>query len=145
MFTKVHHVNYVVHSVDQMAHYLEQNYELKPEWSGEFQGAHGEGVPYEEGHYKYILYRIGDSIMEFYEPTKDDTALARQLRDRGPGVVHVSWGVEGIDQIAKDLKSKGSELRGDAALVYHWGYKTINVEPGSSHGLHFQLSEGEPT
>lgn len=143
MFTEVHHVNYVVHDVDQMAGYLEENFGMKPEWSGKFHGSHGGGVPHEEGGYKYILYRVGSSIMEFYQPIRDDTALARQLKERGPGVVHVSWRVKEIDQLAGDLIDRGGKIRGDAALVYHWGYKTINIETSSSHGLHFQLSEGD--
>lgn len=133
MFTKVHHVTYVVENVQQMAEYLEKNFGLKPESTDEFS----------DRGYKSILYRIGPTIMDFFEPTRDDTAMARQLRESGPGVAHVAWGVEGIDRAFRDLKRKGNELRGNGPSVSPFGYKTISIEPGSSHGIYFQLAEGE--
>jgi len=131
MFTKVHHVTYVVENVQQMADYLDRNFGLKPESTGE------------NPERKFILYRIGPTIMDFFEPTSEDTAMGRQLKESGPSVAHVAWGVEGIDQLFQDLKSKGNEMRGDAPSTSPFGYKTLSIETGSSHGIYFQLAEGE--
>ncbi len=131
MFTKVHHVTYVVESVQQMEDYLDRNFGLKPASTGE------------NPDRKSIVYRIGPTIMDFFEPTREDTAMARQLKESGPGVLHVAWGVEGIDQLFQDLKSKGNELRGDAPSTSPMGYKTMSIETESSHGIYFQLAEGE--
>ena len=57
--------------------------------------------------------------------------------------MHVAWGVDDIDGIFNDLKAKGAELRGDGPSVSPYGYKTANIEPSSSHNIHFQLAEGE--
>ncbi len=133
MFTKVHHVTYVVRNVQQMADYLERNFGLKPESAEEFP----------DRGYKSILYRIGPTIVDFFEPTKSDTAMARQLRESGPGVAHVAWGVEGIDQAFQDLKAKGNQMRGDGPSTSPFGYKTVSIEPASSHGIYFQLAEGQ--
>ena len=89
MFTKVHHVTYVVQNVQEMAEYLEKNFGMKPESADEFP----------DRGYKSILYRVGPTIVDFFEPTRDDTGMARQLRESGPGIAHVAWGVEGIDQV----------------------------------------------
>jgi methylmalonyl-CoA/ethylmalonyl-CoA epimerase len=131
MFTKVHHVTYVVEDAKQMADYLEKNFGLRPEKTGE------------DENRKFILYRIGPTLVDFFEPVREDSALARQLQERGPGVAHVAWGVEGIDQLFQDLKSKGNELRGNAPSTSFLGYKTLSIEPSSSHGIYFQLAEGE--
>ncbi len=133
MFTKVHHVTYVVESIQQMADYLERNFGLKAERTDEI-GAAG---------YRSILYQIGPTMVDFFEPTRDDTAAAKQLRETGPGIMHVAWGIDGIDQAFNDLKSKGNEMRGDGPSTSPYGYKTISIEPGSSHGIYFQLAEGE--
>jgi methylmalonyl-CoA epimerase len=133
MFTKVHHVTYVVESVQQMAEYLEKNFGLKPERTDNV-GERG---------FKSILYRIGPTLVDFFEPTRDDTAMARQLRESGPGVAHVAWGVQGIDRAFRDLKRKGNQMRGEAPSVSPFGYKTASIEPDSSHGIYFQLAEGE--
>ncbi len=131
MFTKVHHVTYVVENVRSMAEYLETNFGLKPEKTGE------------NPDRKFLLYHIGPTIMDFFEPTTDDSGIARQLKEQGPGVAHVAWGVEDIDQVFKDLKGKGNEIRGDAPSASPFGYKTLNIDTKSSQGVLFQLAEGE--
>ena len=133
MFTKVHHVTYVVESIQQMAEYLEKNFGLKPAQTDDI-GERG---------FKSILYHIGPTMVDFFEPTRDDTAMARQLKEQGPGVAHVAWGIQGIDQAFQDLKGKGNQMRGDGPSVSPFGYKTRSIEPSSSHGVYFQLAEGE--
>ncbi|MCH8279111.1 MAG: VOC family protein [Chloroflexi bacterium] len=133
MFTKVHHVTYVVESIQEMAEYLERNFGLKAAQTDDI-GERG---------FKSILYHIGPTMVDFFEPTRDDTALARQLKEQGPGVAHVAWGIQGIDQAFQDLKGKGNQMRGDGPSVSPFGYKTLSIEPSSSHGVYFQLAEGE--
>ena len=133
MFTKVHHVTYAVHNIERMADYLHQNFGLIPEKVGD--------EP-ERGR-KWILYRIGPTIVDFFQPTSADTDLARELREKGPGVRHVAWGVEGIDRVFQDLKRQGNEVRGTGPSTSGFGYRTVNIEPSSSHGILFQLAEGE--
>lgn len=131
MFTKVHHVTYVVESCDRMAEYLKNSFGLEPEKTGE------------HADRKFLLYHIGETIMDFFEPTTEDSGIARQLKENGPGVAHVAWGVEGIDDVFNDLKDKGNQLRGDAPSNSPFGYKTLNISTESSHGILFQLAEGE--
>jgi hypothetical protein len=52
--------------------------------------------------------------------------------------------VDGIDDAFKNLQDSGNEMRGNAPAVSPFGYKTANIETSSSHGIHFQLAEGEP-
>ena len=133
MFTKVHHVTYIVESIQDMADYLEKNFGLTP--------AKTEDIT--DRGYKAILYHIGPTMVDFFEPTRDDTSMAKQLRETGPGVAHVAWGVDGIDQLFNDLKGNGNEMRGDGPSFSPFGYKTLSIEPSSSHGIYFQLAEGD--
>ena len=134
MLNKVHHVTYVVESISDMADYMEKSFDIKPVSTDEFP---------DQG-FKSILFRIGDTLVDFFEPLRDDTTMARQLKATGPGVMHVAWGVEGIDAAFQSLQNSGSTMRGDAPAVSPFGYKTANIETDSSHGIHFQLAEGEP-
>lgn len=133
MFTKVHHVTYVVNSIQEMADYLEKNFGLKPEQTDEFT----------DRGFKAILYKIGPTLVDFFEPLRDDTTMAKQLRETGPGIMHVAWGVDGIDQAFKDLQGKGNKMVHDAPITSPYGYKTFNIELESAHGIYFQLAEGE--
>ncbi|MYC34044.1 MAG: hypothetical protein F4X64_12825 [Chloroflexi bacterium] len=133
MLNKVHHVTYVVESVSDMAAYLETNFNLTPLRTDEFT----------ERGFRSILYQIGDTLVDFFEPLRDDTPMAAQLRATGPGVMHVAWGVDGIDQVFSDLQTKGNAMRGDGPSTSPFGYQTASIETSSSHGIYFQLAEGE--
>ena len=135
MLNKVHHVTYVVESISDMAVYMENSFGVKPISTDEFTDA----------GFKSILFRIGETLVDFFEPLRDDTTMARQLKATGPGVMHVAWGVDGIDEAFNNLVGCGNKMRGDAPAVSPFGYKTANIETESSHGIHFQLAEGEPT
>ena len=135
MLNKVHHVTYVVESISDMAVYMENSFGVKPISTDEFTDA----------GFKSILFRIGETLVDFFEPLRDDTTMARQLKATGPGVMHVAWGVDGIDEAFNNLEGSGNKLRGAAPAVSPFGYKPANIETESSHGIHFQLAEGEPT
>ena len=135
MFTKVHHVTYIVESIEDMADYMEKNFGMKPTRTDEIT----------DRGYKSIMYQIGETMVDFFEPTRDDTAMAHQLKEQGPCVAHVAWGVDGIDQVFDDLKGKGNDMRGAAPTFSPFGYRTLSIEPGSSHGIYFQLAEGDVT
>lgn len=138
MFTNVHHVTYVVEDVDQVAEYMERNFGIKPEVADE---APDKG-------YKFIVYWVGSTYFDFVEPTTDDTATARFLKEHGPGLSHVVWGVDGIDQVFQDLKSKGNVLQAnqanqDGPSSNIFGIRALHIDPGSAHGVYWQLAEGE--
>ena len=133
MFNKVHHVTFVVESIDDMASYIEQNFSLSPMSRDEF----------EDRGFKSILYRIGETYVDFFEPLRDDTPMAQQLKATGPGVMHVAFGVDGIDQVFADLVAKGNKMRSDAPAPSPFGYRNLNIDTSSSHGILFQLAEGE--
>jgi len=94
MLNKVHHVTYVVASISDMAAYMEKSFGIKPISTDEFT---------EQG-FKSILFRIGETLVDFFEPLREDTTMARQLKATGPGVMHVAWGVDGIDAAFKSLQ-----------------------------------------
>ena len=135
MLNKVHHVTYVVENIAEMSNYLEKSFGIKPISTDEFP---------DQG-FKSILFRIGETLVDFFEPLSEETTMARQLKATGPGVMHVAWGVDDIDQVFKSLQHRGTPRRGDGPAISPFGYKTANIETESSLGIHFQLAEGEPS
>ena len=133
MLNFVHHVTYVVESIQDMADYLEKNFGLRPERTDEVMDL----------GFKSILYRIGPTMVDFFEPIKDDSTMARQLKATGPGVMHVAWGVDGIDQACQDLKDNGNEIQQGGVIDSPFGYKIATIELSSAHGIYFQIAEGE--
>jgi methylmalonyl-CoA epimerase len=145
MFTKVHHVTYVVEDLAQMAEYLKQNFGMEPERREE-QPTLG---------YRTMLYRVGETLVDFFEPLRDAngdplvprppaTGFVRLLRESGPGIWHVAWGVNQIDDVFATLKQKGTRLLGEQVRRDSvFGYKIVSIDPMNSHGVFFQLAEGD--
>ena len=103
MLNKVHHVTYVVENIAEMSNYLEKSFGIKPISTDEFP---------DQG-FKSILFRIGETLVDFFEPLSEETTMARQLKATGPGVMHVAWGVDDIDKVFKSLQNSGNTMRGD--------------------------------
>ncbi len=133
MLNKVHHITFVVESIDDMADYIERNFSMSPMSRDEF----------EDRGFKSILYQIGGTYVDFFEPLREDTPMAQQLKATGPGVMHVAFGVDGIDQVFADLVGKGNKMRSEAPAPSPFGYRNLNIDTASSHGILFQLAEGE--
>ncbi len=60
MLNRVHHVTYVVESISDMAAYMEKSFGVTPISTDEFT----------ERGFKSILYRIGETLVDFFEPLR---------------------------------------------------------------------------
>ena len=134
MLNKVHHITFVVESIDDMADYIERNFSLSPMIPRRVRGPRLQVHP---------LPVSASAYVDFFEPLRDDTPMAQQLKATGPGVMHVAFGVDGIDQVFADLVGKGNKMRSDAPAPSPFGYRNLNIDTASSHGILFQLAEGE--
>jgi methylmalonyl-CoA/ethylmalonyl-CoA epimerase len=133
MFKFVHHVRFLVHDRDAMVEYLEQNFGMKPDRL----------QVYEDRGMKNAIYKVGPTNFEVTEPLDPNSAMSKFLEEQGPGVYHLAWGVNDIQNIAKDLAEKGNEMRGEGGLTRSAdGYLTANISPASALGVPFQIAEG---
>jgi methylmalonyl-CoA/ethylmalonyl-CoA epimerase len=77
---------------------------------------------------------------ELLEPSGDDSFLVRFLRDRGPGLHHVTFEVASVEKATEALKQYGMEPFGGRNYEK---YKEVYVHPRDSGGVLFQLYEGD--
>ncbi len=132
MFEFVHHVHYIVRDRDEMVAYMDRNFGMKPH---KLEHAENLGT-------KNALYRVGQTLIEFTEPTKPDSGIGEFLQKNGPSVYHVAWGVENIHEVAQELMAKGNTLRGEDGVTQSpHGYYTANIDIKDSLGILFQLAE----
>jgi len=132
MFKYLHHVHYAVENLDDMVAYLERNFDMRPERIEISKGNH----PAREA-----VYRAGITEIQVTQPLDTTSSLARHLAQHGPGIYHVAFGVKGIEDIFDRVVANGNEMRRNAVSVAPRGYKTLNVEKSTSHGVGFQLIE----
>src|SRR6058998_3825918 len=56
------------------------------------------------------LLDVGDSHVELLQPLGPETAVGKFLARRGPGLHHVAYRVQDIEQTLDDLKASGMRL-----------------------------------
>ena len=81
----------------------------------------------------------GTTQWELLEPSGEDSFLVKFLRERGPGLHHVTFEVESVKKATEALKQYGMEPFGGR---YYDTYKEVYVHPRDSGGVLFQLYEG---
>ena len=81
----------------------------------------------------------GGAQWELLEPTDDESFLARFLRERGPGLHHVTFEVESVEKATQALREYGYEPFGGRTYEH---YKEVYIHPRDTGGVLFQLYEG---
>jgi len=134
MFNFVHHVRILVHNADDMVTYLEQTFNMTPV----------KVQVYESRGMKNAIYKVGQTNLEFTEPLDANSKMGKFLEREGPGVYHIAFGVDGIEEVAKGLVTKGHKLSGkDGTVRSAEGYLTATLAAESALGFPFQVAEGE--
>jgi methylmalonyl-CoA epimerase len=95
--------------------------------------------------YRGVGLRVpgGTGHFELLEPLDENSYLHRFLRDRGPGLHHVTFEVEDADKAAQAIKEYGIEPFGGVQRSHGWAETYIH--PKDSGGVLFQFFiEEEP-
>jgi methylmalonyl-CoA epimerase len=84
---------------------------------------------------------VGESSLELLEATASDSAIARYIEKRGPGLHHITLRVDDIAAVLSQLKARGVRLideqprpGAEAALVAF-------IHPSSAHGVLVELKQ----
>ncbi|MDR0712907.1 MAG: methylmalonyl-CoA epimerase [Bacteroidales bacterium] len=59
---------------------------------------------------KTAFFRVGETKIELLEPTGDDSAVAKFLEKRGPGIHHIAYAVDDVDVALTEAEGKGVQL-----------------------------------
>jgi methylmalonyl-CoA epimerase len=84
---------------------------------------------------------VGQSRLELLEATASDSAIARYIEKRGPGIHHITLRVENIRAALDRLKARGVRLVDDAPRPGAEGALVAFVHPSSAHGVLVELKE----
>jgi methylmalonyl-CoA/ethylmalonyl-CoA epimerase len=83
----------------------------------------------------------GDSEVELVRPTSDDSGIARFLRKRGPGIHHICFEIEDIEEALADLKRRGVQLINERPMIGTGGKLIAFIHPESTGGVLVELYE----
>jgi methylmalonyl-CoA/ethylmalonyl-CoA epimerase len=131
MLQKIDHIGIAVHSIETVKQFFSKIFGLTPIFE--------EAV--EEQQVKVVGFRVGESNIEFLEPTSQESPIAKFLKKRGEGIHHLSMGVSDIDSALKVLKSAEVKLIDEKPRIGAEGKKIAFVHPKSIFGILLELSE----
>jgi methylmalonyl-CoA/ethylmalonyl-CoA epimerase len=100
--------------------------------------SHIEDVPSQKALVAFLP--TGDSEVELVQPSSSDTGLAKFLSEKGPGMHHLCFEVENLDEFLVELKAKNIRLINETAQVLP-GRKMAFIHPKASNGVLVELYE----
>jgi len=84
---------------------------------------------------------LGDSDVELLEPATPDGPIAKFLAKRGPGIHHVCYRVEDLDQSLARCRSAGYRLVDAEPRIGAGGKRIAFLHPKSTSGILIELTE----
>ena len=87
------------------------------------------------------IYDTGRGKVELLEALGENTAVGKFLKNRGPGVHHVCFEVDDINNAIKELKESNIKVLSDNPTTGAEGYKVVFIHPKSTGGVLVELAE----
>jgi methylmalonyl-CoA/ethylmalonyl-CoA epimerase len=101
--------------------------------------SHVEEVQEQESRIAFLP--TGQSEIELVEPTTDTSGIARYMNKRGPGMHHICFEVDDIQETVAQLKAKGVQLINEEPTIGAGGKKVAFIHPKSTGGVLVELYE----
>jgi methylmalonyl-CoA/ethylmalonyl-CoA epimerase len=85
------------------------------------------------------LLRVADSYIQLLTPTRDDSPVARYLRNRGEGLHHVGYRVDDCAAALEAVKAQGGRVIDEAPRPGSRGTTVAFVHPKGAFGTLIEL------
>jgi len=90
------------------------------------------------------LLDIGDSHVELLEPLGPETAVGKFLERRGPGIHHVAYRVDDVEETLRALAGAGLRLIDERPRTGIRGSRVAFVHPSSTGGVLTEIVQPAP-
>ena len=84
---------------------------------------------------------VGQSNLELLEATSSDSAIAKYIDKRGPGLHHITLRVDDIAAALAQLKARGARLVDEQPRPGAEGSQVAFIHPSSAHGVLVELKQ----
>ena len=88
-----------------------------------------------------VLLGVGDSHVELLRPLGPDTAVGRFIERNGPGLHHVAYGTDDIEQALDSVRSAGLRLIDEEPRTGIRNSRVAFLHPKSTGGVLTELVE----
>jgi methylmalonyl-CoA/ethylmalonyl-CoA epimerase len=84
---------------------------------------------------------LGETQIELLAPQSPDTPVGRFLARRGPGIHHICFKVQNLDQALARCRTLGFQLVDQTARTGAGGHRVAFLHPKSTAGILLELTE----
>lgn len=131
MITGLDHIGIAVHKIQDVLPLYQQLLGLRLEQSKE---ATEHGV-------KAAFLIAGGTSIELIEPLDAESPISKFLEKRGPGIHHLAFRVDSIEEMLKHLKRNGVVLIDETPRIGIEGGKVAFLHPKSTGNVLIELCE----
>ncbi len=90
---------------------------------------------------KVVKLDLGNCVLEFTEPTGDDTPVGRFLAKNRPGLHHICLRVDDVRAKVAELEAKGVQMVNREPTIGASGHPIVFLHPRSTAGVLVELVE----
>jgi methylmalonyl-CoA/ethylmalonyl-CoA epimerase len=94
-----------------------------------------------EQRVKVAFLAVGESKVELLEPTSPDSAVAKFLEKNGPGIHHIAYEVDDIEEAIAKLTQQGARMIDSTPRSGAHGARIAFIHPKSSGGVLTELCQ----
>ncbi|MBU3917056.1 methylmalonyl-CoA epimerase [bacterium] len=125
MLKKIDHIGIAVKSLDEAIEFYEKTFGLKCEGMEEVASQ----------KVKTAFFAIGEVHLELLEPTSPDSPIAKFLESKGPGVHHIAYATDDVQEQLNQASSAGCKLINESPVDGAGGKKVAFLHPKSTFGV----------
>lgn len=122
MFKRIDHIGVAVEDLDSAIKLYERSFEMNL--------VHRETV--ESQGVEAVLLDVGEGHIELLAPLGPDTPVGKFLAKKGPGIHHVAYSVEDIDEALEQAKAIGLKLIDESPRTGIRGSRVAFVHPAAT-------------
>lgn len=90
---------------------------------------------------KTAFFKVGQTKIELLEPTSEESTIASFLEKKGPGVHHVAFAMDNVNEALQDAESKGVRLIDKQGRNGAEGLRIGFLHPKSTGGVLTEFCE----
>ena len=92
-------------------------------------------------HVRAQFVSVGGATLELLEATSPQSAIARSIERRGPGLHHLTLRVDNLAAVLAGLKARGVRLIDEEPRAGAGGSLVAFIHPSAAHGVLVELTE----
>ena len=127
--TRIAHIGLAVRAIDELLPFLRDVLQMPEVPLDDADGASIAGVA------------SGESLVELLTGQSDDTPIGKFVAKRGPGIHHVCFAVDDLDDMLNRCRQAGVRLIDETPRLGAEGKRIAFLHPSSTSGILIELSE----